>query len=100
MSSSQISSSSSDLEIAAAFEDMLDVPVPVSVVLGSGRMTVRQCLSLERNSVVRLEQAAGLDLHVVANGVVLAKGEVVIVEDSTAIRITDIETPVGNGERR
>ncbi len=98
MSSSQTSSFSSEHDVASAFREMLDVPVPVSVVLGSGKMTVRQCLSLERNSVVRLDQSAGLDLHVVANGVVLAKGEVVIVEDSTAIRITDIESPAGGGD--
>ncbi len=98
MSSSQISLSSSDVDVASAFPDLLDVPVPVSVMLGVGSMTVRQCLTLDRNSVIRLEQSAGVDLQVVANGVILAKGEVVIVEDSTAIRITDIESPPGGTE--
>ncbi len=102
MSSSPTSSSSSDVEVdvdvAAAFADMLDVPVMVSIVLGTGKMTVRQCLTIERNSIIRLEQSAGIDLHVDANGVTLARGEVVIVEDSTAIRITEIEPPRGESE--
>ena len=98
MSSSQSSSSSSDVDVAAAFADLLDVTVPVDIILGTGMMTVRQCLSLDRNSVVRLVQLAGVDLQLVANGVILAKGEVVIVEDSTAIRVTDIEEPPGGVE--
>lgn len=68
----------------------MDVICSVSVVLGTGTVTVRRCLSLQRQSVLRLEQSAGEDLMVMVNGVPVARGEVVIVEDSTAIRVTDI----------
>ncbi|MEW6321175.1 MAG: FliM/FliN family flagellar motor switch protein [Acidobacteriota bacterium] len=96
MSSSPTSSSSSDAaDVGAAFAGLLDVRVPVSVELGTGRITVRECLALDRNRLIRLAQPAGSDLQVTANGIVLARGEVVIVEDSTALRLTEIEAPEG-----
>jgi len=66
------------------------VPCPVSVILGTGTISVRHCLGLTRSSVVPLRQSAGEDLQVVVNGVTVGRGEVVIVEDSTAIRLTEI----------
>ncbi len=97
MSFSQNSLSSSE---AAALPDPLaplyDVTCGVDVVLGSASMTVRQCLALKRNSVIRLTQSAGNDLQVVVNGIPVALGEVVIIENSTAVRITDILAPPSN----
>lgn len=97
MSSSPSSLSSSDL---AALPDPLaplhDVSCSVDVVLGSASMTVRQCLALQRHSVIRLTQSAGNDLHVVVNGIAVALGEVVIIDNSTAVRITDILAPPSN----
>ena len=45
------------------------------------------------NSIVALRQSAGEDLSVVVNGVALARGEVVIVEDNASLRITEIIPP-------
>jgi flagellar motor switch protein FliN/FliY len=59
-------------------------------------MTVRRCLSLTRDSVIRLSQSAGNDLQVVVNGVAVALGEVVIIDNSTAVRVTDILSPPSN----
>jgi|WetSurMetagenome_2_1015567.scaffolds.fasta_scaffold306282_2 flagellar motor switch protein FliN len=101
MSSSLISSSSSSAPVAATanqFEELADILCGVSVVLGNGTVTVRRCLGLQRHSVLRLEQSAGEDLMVQVNGVTVARGEVVIVEDSTAIRVTEIPQP-GSMER-
>jgi flagellar motor switch protein FliN/FliY len=75
-----------------------DVKCPVSVVLGTGSISVRRVLSLDRQSIVRLAQSAGEDLQMVVNGVVVARGEVVVVEDSTAIRLTEISKPLA-GDR-
>lgn len=97
MSSSLISSSSSNPHAVVSsgpFGDLLDVVCGLAVVLGTGTVTVRRCLSLQRHSVLRLEQSAGEDLQVKVNGVTIAKGEVVIVEDSTAIRVTEVPQPV------
>ena len=91
MSSSQNSLSSS--EQAGDLTPLHDVTCDVHVVLGTGTLSVRECLELRRHSVMRLVQNAGADLQVVVNGVLVALGEVVIIDDSTAIRITEIAAP-------
>ena len=78
---------------AKVFQHLLDVRVPVNVLLGNGTISIRQCLAIERNSLVELEQSAGEDLHLDVSGVRVARGEVVIVEDSAALRITEISAP-------
>ena len=93
MFSSPSSSSSSGTGIAVDLGRLGDVVCRVEVVLGTGSISVRRCLALEDGSVIPLEQVAGSDLKVVVNGVPIALGEVVIVEDSTAIRLTDILPP-------
>lgn len=91
MSSSLNSSFSSEPLPASALEPLHDVTCVVDVILGSTSMSVRSCLGLRRQSIVALAELAGSDMQVVVNGVPVARGEVVIVEDSTAIRITDIQ---------
>jgi flagellar motor switch protein FliN/FliY len=101
MSSSPISSSSSEPEAGAApgpFAALGNLVCDVWVLLGTGTISVRRCLGLQRQSVLRLEQSAGEDLQLLVNGSLVARGEVVIVEDSTALRVTDI--PVGSGTER
>ncbi|MFN8057713.1 MAG: FliM/FliN family flagellar motor switch protein [Vicinamibacterales bacterium] len=71
-----------------AFAGFLDVSVPTTVLLGTGTITVRRCLALQRDSVLKLDQSAGADMFVMINGVRIARGEVVIVEDSIAVRLT------------
>jgi flagellar motor switch protein FliN/FliY len=73
-----------------------DVACQVDVVLGTASMTVRQCLSLKRDSVIRLSQSAGSDLQIAVNGIGLALGEVVIIDSSTAVRVTEIVPPPSN----
>jgi flagellar motor switch protein FliN/FliY len=70
-----------------------DVACEVDVMLGTATITVRDCLHLQRYSILRLEQSAGSDMQVRVNGVPVAAGEVVIVDDSTAIRVTEIVSP-------
>jgi flagellar motor switch protein FliN/FliY len=72
------------------FGDLLEATCVVQVLLGSGSISVRRCLELERDSIIRLPRPAGEDLLVTANGVPVARGEVMIVENSTVIRLTDI----------
>ena len=90
MSSSPNSSSSSD---AAALSALHDVSCGVDIVLGSSSFSVRDCLALKPNTLIRLHEFAGADMQVVVNGVAVAMGEVVIIDDSTAIRVTDILPP-------
>lgn len=80
-----------------AFAGFLDVRCRVSVVLGTGSISVRDCLGLGRASVIKLAQSAGEDLHLRVGGIEIAKGEVVIIDDSTALRVTEI-THGGEGD--
>jgi len=74
---------------------VFDVECAVDIVLGTGRLTVRDCLQLERASIVRLDQVAGSDLELRVQGRPLAHGEVVIVDDGTALRLRRIIPPAG-----
>jgi flagellar motor switch protein FliN/FliY len=81
--------SSSEPALAA----LHDVTCAIDIVLGSSSFSVRDCLALRPNTLIRLHEFAGADMQVVVNGVPLAMGEVVIIDDSTAIRVTDILPP-------
>lgn len=74
----------------------MDVPCRVEFVLGGSTVTVRDCLDFEPNRVVRLSLSAGSDLDMRVEGIVIATGEVVIVEDQTALRVTRILAPAGS----
>ncbi len=93
MSSSQTLSSSSDAGEPLA--PMFDVKCRVEVILGNASLSVRNCLRLERQSIVRLHQTAGSDLEVRVQGVTVATGEVVILDDNTALRISRVSPPAG-----
>jgi flagellar motor switch protein FliN len=93
MSSSPISSSSSEPVTLATFAGLYDVRCPVHVMLGTGTLTVRACLALAPNSIIPLQQSAGEDLGLFVNAVQLARGEVVIVDDTVALRVTEISPP-------
>jgi flagellar motor switch protein FliN/FliY len=104
MSSSPILLSSSEAPAKAAavsppFANMLDVVCMVDVLLGTGTITVRNCLKLQRLSVLRLDQTAGADMDVRVHGVSVAIGEAMIVDESTAVRISSVKPPLGSGGR-
>jgi flagellar motor switch protein FliN/FliY len=88
-----MSSSSSSLFSNADLQPLNDVTCSVDVWLGTATISVRDCLHMKRHSIIRLEQSAGGDMQVVVNGVLVAHGEVVIIDDSTAIRLTEIAAP-------
>lgn len=98
MSSSQTLSSSSDgvTTLPDVYRAFADVPCVVDIVLGSGELTIRTCMGLQKGSIVRLEQSAGQDLSLVVNGVVLGRGEVVIMDDSVSLRLTELTRPSGD----
>ncbi len=97
MSSSPTSSSSSEAAADLPFAPMLDVQCHVDFVIGSTRMTVRDCLTLAKHSVVRLAQTAGADFDLRVHGVPVAQGEVAVVDDNATVRITRIVVPSGVG---
>jgi flagellar motor switch protein FliN/FliY len=73
--------------------DMLrDVEMEVTCELGRTRMTVRQLLALAPGDVVELDRVAGSPADLLVNGTLLARGEVVVVDESFGLRITEIVT--------
>lgn len=78
-----------------ALAPMFDVRCLVEFILGTGRVTIRDVLRLEASSVLRLEQSAGSDLSVRVQNVVVATGEVVIADETTALRINRVTAPAG-----
>lgn len=74
-------------------EVILDVPVEVSMEIGSTKMNIRNLLHLNQGSVVELDRLAGEPLNVKVNGTLIAHGEVVVVNEKFGIRLTDIISP-------
>ena len=79
------------------FLGLMDVIARVAVRLGTGAMTVAECLELKPHSIVRLTQVVGQDLDVSVNGETIARGSVAIIDDSTSILLTDIVVSHGEG---
>ncbi len=77
---------------------LYDVTCEVAVVLGTGRMSVRQCLYLKPKTVIPLTQVAGSDLQLLVNGVPIATGEVAVLDDSAAVRLAHIVAPPSGGD--
>jgi flagellar motor switch protein FliN len=70
-----------------------DVQLDVSVELGRTVMTVAEVLELSVGSVVELDRAARAPVDIRVNGTLLAKGEVVVIDDEYAVRVTQILDP-------
>jgi flagellar motor switch protein FliN len=88
-----MSSSSNSLFSSDALMPLSDVVCRIDVMLGTATVSVRDCLRWKRNSIIRLQQEAGTDMQVHINRVPVATAEVVIVDDSTAVRVTEILPP-------
>lgn len=94
MSSSPSSSSSSE-RARHPFAPMFEAMCRVDVVLGTSVMSVRACLDLRKDAIIRIDQPAGGDMQVLVNGIPIARGDVMIVDESTSIRITEVLAPAG-----
>ncbi|MBF0302787.1 MAG: flagellar motor switch protein FliN [Desulfamplus sp.] len=73
---------------------ILDIPLELSVELGKTRMIVNDLLQLSQGSIVELNKLAGEPLEVYINRKLIARGEVVVVNEKFGVRLTDIITPM------
>ncbi len=71
-----------------------NVPVEVAVEIGRTRMTIGEALALGLGSVVTVGRLAGDPVDLLVNGRVIARGEVVAIEEELGLRITEIAAPV------
>ena len=72
---------------------ILDIPVTITMEIGSTKINIRNLLQLNQGSVVELDRMAGEPLDVVVNGTLIAHGDVVVVNVKFGIRLTDIISP-------
>ncbi|TBU98162.1 flagellar motor switch protein FliN [Stutzerimonas kirkiae] len=72
---------------------ILDIPVSISMEVGSTEISIRNLLQLNQGSVVELDRLAGEPLDVLVNGTLIAHGEVVVVNEKFGIRLTDVISP-------
>lgn len=73
---------------------ILDVPLQVTVELGGTRMKIKDILDLGIGSIIELDKLAGDPVDVYVNGKMIAKGEVVVIDENFGIKITDIISPI------
>lgn len=71
-------------------ELLMDVPLEIKVELGSVRMTLREILDLHEGSLIQLNKLAGEPLDIYANDRLIARGEVVVIDENFGIRVTEI----------
>lgn len=82
-----------DTELARTATDLeavFDIPVHVSAVLGKSRMQVSQLMKLGRGAVVELDRKVGEAIDIYVNNRLVARGEVVVVEDRLGVTMTEI----------
>jgi flagellar motor switch protein FliN/FliY len=72
---------------------ILDIPVTVAVEIGRTRISIGDLLKLNPGSVVELDRLAGEPMDITVNGTLVARGEVVVVNEKFGIRLTDIISP-------
>lgn len=72
---------------------ILDIPVTLSMEVGSTSISIRNLLQLNQGSVIELDRLAGEPLDVLVNGTLIAHGEVVVVNEKFGIRLTDVISP-------
>jgi flagellar motor switch protein FliN/FliY len=73
---------------------ILDIPMQVTVQVGATKMAIRELLQLGQGSVVELEKLAGEAMEVLVNNKLIARGEVVVVNEKYGIRLTDVISTV------
>ncbi len=74
----------------ADLDSILDIPITLSVEIGKSKLSIRNLLQLNQGSVVELDRMAGEPLDVLINGMLVAHGEVVVVNEKLGIRLTDV----------
>jgi len=77
-----------------AMDFILDIPLQLSVRIGSARMLIRELLQLGQGSVIELDKLAGEPMEVLVNGKLVARGEAVVVNEKLGIRLTDVISPM------
>ena len=82
------------LKDAPNLDFVLDIPLEISVELGRAKMLISDLLQLGQGSVIELNKLAGEPVEIFVNQRLIARGEVVVVNDKFGIKMTDILSPM------
>ncbi|WP_020209477.1 flagellar motor switch protein FliN [Gilvimarinus chinensis] len=93
MALNELENEGSPREVGPELDLILDIPVSISMEVGSTSITIRNLLQLNQGSVIELDRLAGEPLDVKVNGTLIAHGEVVVVNEKFGIRMTDVISP-------
>jgi len=74
-----------------ALKPFLDVPIVVTVELARKKLKVREILSLQVDSIIQMNQSAGENVDLRLNGIAVGNGEIVVIEDTMGLRVTDLK---------
>jgi flagellar motor switch protein FliN/FliY len=88
-----------DGRFAGNMDFLLDIPLEISVELGRTKILINELLKLGQGSVIELSKLAGETLEILANRKLVARGEVVVVNEKYGIRLTEIISPIERIER-
>ncbi len=80
-------------QTGGSLDRILDIPLKVTVELGSSRLKVKNVLELTKGSVVELDKLSGEPVDLLVNGRLMARGEVVVVNENFGVRISEILGP-------
>lgn len=69
-----------------------DIPLEVTVELGRTRLLIRDILDLAPGAIIELDKVAGEPVDLFANGMLVARGEVIVIDDNFGVRVTEIIT--------
>ena len=81
----------------AELERFYDVPIQVNVQLDQKRVTVADVLDLHVDSIVEMNRSAGENVDLMLDGRVIGNGEIVVIEDTMGLRVTDLWAPSDSG---
>ena len=80
--------------LVTVIDFLLDIPLEITIELGRTRMLIHELLKLGQGSVIELEKLAGETMDIFANQRLIAKGEVVVINDKYGVRLTEIISPM------
>lgn len=80
-------------------ELVLDIPVNISLRVGSTEISIRDLVKLVEGSVIALDRNASEPMDVLVNGTLIAHGEIVVVDDRFGVRLTDVVSPLERIEK-
>lgn len=77
-------------KIIESWRDFMDIKLPLSIELGGTKMKIREILELEYASIIKLTRSTGEGVDIRAGNRPLVRGEIIVLEDRTGIRINEI----------